>query len=358
MRRLLPLLALALAHCSDDPRPEDTEPDDVETDAAERSDAGRDASSLDARAPIDARVLEDARTPLDARVTIEDARVSLEDAQVVADATVADAGPRPTFDVPPNAPALTYLGTNGNSTACSREFRTVGYAPKDDAKHPLFLYFVGTQFFAEDESPYYDSQATKRTTEAMARRGFVAYSVEYDNQFTSFFVDKTRCLYEDAAGLLKKACALPNVDCSLGIATWGHSQGGLLAHAAGNYDTRVRATWTTGYSGSADAKLPFERLRVVNGEADQYNATIDTLNRAAGTNCPDGDTCLRADGSGWIIVRKAASTQNSADHCWFDKRACSENTLNLEPTWYQPTSTALFSLEQNADWVAATVNRP
>ncbi|MET0286506.1 MAG: hypothetical protein ABW352_18635 [Polyangiales bacterium] len=357
MRRFLPLLALALLHCSDDPEPATMEPSD-ETDAAERTDAGRDAGSLDARTPIDARVLDDARTPLDGRVSIEDARVSIEDARVVADATVADAGPRPSFDVQPNAPALSYLGTNGNDAACSRQFRTMGYAPSDGAKHPLFLYFVGTQFFAEDESPYYDSQAAKRTTEAMARRGFVAYSVEYDNQFTSFFADKTRCLYEDPNGLLKKACALPNVDCSLGVATWGHSQGGLIAHGAGNYDARVKATWTTGYSGRDDAKLPPDRLRVVNGEADQYNATLETLNKAAGTNCPEGDSCLRADGSGWIRVRKAASAQNSADHCWFDKRACSENTLNLEPNWFDPASTAAFSLEKNADWVAATVKRP
>ena len=50
--------------------------------------------------------------------------------------------------------------------------------------------------------------------------------------------NKTSCLYgaDHAQSMLAVACALPEVDCTLGIATWGHSQGALMAHAAATFD--------------------------------------------------------------------------------------------------------------------------
>lgn len=362
MRRFVPpLLALAVLACSDDDgrRSEPTEdagvPETGKPDARAPSDAG---SRPDARAPLDAaardagldaQLASDAQRPRDAEPPT--------DAEGLPDAQLPEAGRVPSFEPMPDAPALSYLGTNGNDATCSREFRTMGYTPPSAGQHPLFLYFIGTQAVAQDQSSYYDSQAPRRVTEAMARRGFVALSVEYDNQLGSYLADKTQCLYQDPAGLLQKACALPSVDCSLGIATWGHSQGALIAHSAANFDARVRAVWTTGYGGLDGAKLAPERLRVVNGENDPFNAPYATLNKTAGTTCSDGDSCLRSDGSGWILVRKSDSAENSADHCWFDKRSCSENTLNLEPNWVEPSSDAAFALEANADWVAATVAR-
>jgi hypothetical protein len=197
----------------------------------------------------------------------------------------------------------------------------------------------------------------------MARRGFVALSVDYDNSL-SLDTTKASCLYasDNADSMLAIACALPEVDCALGIATWGHSQGAAIAHAAATFDARVRAVWTTGYSGG-DSPLPPERLRVVNGENDSMNSPVATLNKAAGldaSTCPDDgrSECLRDDGSGWILVRKSACQLNSADHCWFDKASCIANTISLEPAWIDPSSTAPFALEANADWIAATVARP
>jgi hypothetical protein len=72
------------------------------------------------------------------------------------------------------------------------------------------------------------------------------------------------------------------VNCGLGIATWGHSQGGYLSHAARNHDERVRAAWATGYGGNTGFRLPAERLRMVNAEKDTANASTATLNKATG----------------------------------------------------------------------------
>ncbi|HKP57947.1 MAG TPA: hypothetical protein VJV78_14540, partial [Polyangiales bacterium] len=256
----------------------------------------------------------------------------------------------------------TYLGGSG----CMNPYRTTGFAPSDtNEPNPLFLYFVGTRFVDSDTSARFDSQAAAKVTEAMARRGFVALSVEYDNGIADVLNNKLDCLYgkNSTETLLGKACAMSGVDCSRGIATWGHSQGALLAHMAATFDARVKAVWTTGYGGIDNPTLPSSRLRVVNGEADAMNAAVATLNKTTGLSsgeCPaDGrDHCLRADGSGWVIVRKTACVTSMADHCWFDRRSCADSSITLEPNWIDAKSNTLFALEGNADWVAETVRRP
>src|SRR5262249_4447150 len=160
--------------------------------------------------------------------------------------------------------------------------------------------------------------------------------------------DKVSCLYDSTKpeSLVSVACALPQVDCGLAIATWGHSQGALMAHIASQFDARVRAGWTTGYSGGS-YPLSVNRLPAVHGAADSMNSAWDTVNKAAGFatgECPnDGRTeCLRADGSGFILVEKSDCVTSSADHCWFDRRSCADSAIALEPNWADPASTKPF----------------
>lgn len=259
----------------------------------------------------------------------------------------------------------TYSGSGSGVSGCPTTYRTVGFEPNDARTGlPLFLYFVGSRGSANDASAQYDSLAPLAVTEAMARRGFLALSVEYDNAISLDIVNKALCLFggENANNLLKVACALPRVDCSNGIATWGHSQGAALAHAASIFETRIRAVWTTGYGGNG-FPLPVQRLRVVNALGDTMNSSIGKLNEATGqssNDCPDDGRreCLRPDGSGWIRVLPDDCAYSAADHCWFDRRDCFSNTLMLEPNWVDPSSQAPFALEPNADWVAATARRP
>jgi hypothetical protein len=264
----------------------------------------------------------------------------------------------------------TYFGTVDDAAGCTTTYRTYGFEPEDatPARHPLFLYFGGTVFVPPDPSAAYDNQAAHAVTNAMARRGFVAISVEYDNGPVAWLSDhenQMACLFDarSAGTLLSAACALPRVDCDLGIATWGHSQGGLLADLAATKDSRVRAAWTTGYGGDSRATLPRSRLRVVNGEGDTGNAVVASIDRTAGftlAECPDDGRkqCLRADGSGWIIVQKKDCGVSSADHCWFNKKTCIDGAETIEPNWTDPQSTKPFALESNADWVLRTLERP
>ena len=95
----------------------------------------------------------------------------------------------------------------------------------------------------------------------------------------------------------------------------------------------------------------------------RLNGNWSTWNKAAGMSaaeCPDDGSasCLRADGSGWILVRKSDCVSSSADHCWFDRTSCGASAITLEPNWIDPASTKAFALEANADWVAETIARP
>ncbi len=272
------------------------------------------------------------------------------------------------FATEPVAAPPSYLGTTDDGAPCATEYLTRGFEPVDtSARHPLFLYFAGTSFVATDVTTHYDSQAATAVTLAMAKRGFVALSAQYDNGATAWLsdhVNQLACLFGDAnaQSLLAVACGLPNVDCNLGIATWGHSQGALIADLAATFDTRVRAVWTTGYGGDPRATLSRDRFRVVNGENDTANAAVPGLDTTAGfttTECPDDGRkeCLRADGSGWIIVQQKDCLVTSADHCWFDKKTCLDTPETLEPNWVDATSTKPFALDLNADWVSATLSR-
>jgi hypothetical protein len=277
--------------------------------------------------------------------------------------TLPKRGPLPGLPTRPLASPPSYLGTQQNGPDCDTTYPTVGFEPADDAgaRHPLFLYFVGTAVRRDAPSAEFDTLAARVVTEAMARRGFVALSVAYDNGIAALVSDhhhQTRCLFDAPTGVIARACALPRVDCNLGIALWGHSQGAAVAVAAANHDARVRAVWTTGYGGDMKTVLSKHRLRVVNGENDQTSKLAATTGLSK-SGCPDPDQCLRDDGSGWIIVRQAQLAdpeKSSADHCWFDHLSC-KSGLALEPTWIDPASPRPYALEANADWVAATTRR-
>lgn len=267
----------------------------------------------------------------------------------------------------------TYQGTLKGEAACSTTYHTTGFEPVDpsapNAKYPLFLYFSGTSFDVNDNGSNYTTIAGQAVASAMAARGFVAVSVEYDNRFTSLFdnsysptgfQNKLACMFgsSNSANLTAALCARSNVNCAAGIATWGHSQGAMIALTSSNYEKRVNAAFAMGYipfSGMPAPILPYNRIRLITAENDTGNNNTSTMSSVVGVSsqdCPgQTDQCLRADGSGWVLVRQAQLSQNQADHCWFDKTSCSANYESLEPNW-TPGNAYVFSLSANANWLA------
>ena len=276
-----------------------------------------------------------------------------------------------------------YLGTENNKGRCETSYQVVGYAPADGGRHPLFLYFVGTNISGNaTEAEDYRSAAPLRVAKAMAQRGYTAYSVQYDNRLATLFSDRKglmRCLFDKTAsgGLIEQLCARDGrVDCDQGIATWGHSLGGAVAIAAKNSEPRVRAAWVTGVSGvkgadNAAPVLPRSRIRIVNGAKDAVpligwlignNNDGRRLSRelelTPARDCPgQQNQCLRADGSGWIIVQAdELSPRRPPDHCWFYAMSCSQRSSFEEANFIG--GDARISINANADWLVKAAAMP
>lgn len=294
---------------------------------------------------------------------------------------VAFSGHAASFTIQQIKNPSTYMGTLQGNAPCATRYDTAGLEPYDasrpNERYPLFLYFVGTSFNPAESRDYYkDSAAPRAALQAMAARGFVAVTVQYDNLSTLFdnsvsvagFRNKHACLFgsSNPKNLLTVLCKRRNVNCAAGIGIFGHSQGAEMALGAGTHDKRVNAIFATG-----DASVPglapaiaYNRIRLVNGEHDLITGYTSGMYAFTGTSwldCMGQDSaCLRTDGSGWIMVRQAELAnpslpfydQNIADHCWFYSRACGTEE-ELEPRW-TPDTTCPFSLAATADWLART----
>ena len=284
----------------------------------------------------------------------------------------------------------TYKGTSHATGGCFRDYQTVGYEPvvPDDPnkKFPLFLYFVGTDFFT-GPGTYYNDGAPIDIIEEMAARGFVALSVSYDNTGVALFADEAgqaqqmNCLFSEAEAdsLISRACAsLAHVDCNLGIATWGHSQGGRVALRAADFaprdangNSRVRAAVAFGVGPDIPAfSIDRSRVRVVDSVGDFKlpsfaPITPEDLILLTGASppvdCADSpDQCLRVDKSGWVLVGDDVPGIG-VGHCWFMNNAACGATLadrSSAAGFLAPNAELPYTLVANADWIQSTMGRP
>lgn len=223
--------------------------------------------------------------------------------------------------------------------------------------HPVLIYTHGAW-------GTYKGAEGKQLVDVAAEHGFVAASADYDAAFPrlswpdSFFDGTARCLYGDG-GLLPRLCARAAADCSRGVVIAGFSKGAQVASRAQAYG--ARATWLMGYANDSWFRAEFNNrldIRVVDGEDEGPNR--GSLNSRTGLSC--GSTafsCLRPDGSGWLIVRNAEMADGWADHCWMQYKAnstptdhwgCSLNSV-FDPSWIPPR-TEPWSLDVNLDWLA------
>lgn len=246
----------------------------------------------------------------------------------------------------------------------------VGYEPSEPGTYPVFVYVTGTSM------SFRGAEAMHITAE-MAKRGFVAATVEYSNgSYPSCSKMRTRasCIFaaSSANSAIAKLCSRPKADCGQGIVVSGFSQGANLAALAKNYDSRVRGAYLLGHGNkasiidvsscandSATALLPSE-MRSVNGESDQYfgktaSGVRAQLQAVTGVSCPTSMSCLQSSGHGWYIVAANQVSDGSADHCYFFRGAnsgCSTHS-GLDANW--TVGSAPWALPSNLSWLAARV---
>ena len=251
-----------------------------------------------------------------------------------------------------------YYGSFGDTGWCIADLGIHGYAPTTPGKHPVFIYTVGT--FGQ-----YDGAEPDTIVREMARRGFIAASIEYPNGLgwsCDQLRNKANCAYNpwSGASAVGRLCGRADADCWKGIVVGGMSQGSMMALLAKNYDWRVNGAWLMGatdalglFSSCLDNGLrlmPGDHVRAVNGERDTFANQL-TLELLTGNFCAAGEqSCLRPNGSGWYMVRDSQVQDGDADHCYYNVGGCS-NQPTFDVGWAPPAS-APWSLNQNLDWLA------
>ena len=223
----------------------------------------------------------------------------------------------------------TYTGQGNNATTCNTTFNISGQEPTTTGTFPVFIYTIGT-------SETFTNASATAAVAAMASRGFVAATVAYNSgtfSNCSTISGKARCIFNGASSTtaLARLCARAKADCSKGVVVGGFSQGAVIATLAKNFDSRVQAAWGMGdgvrYSifnltscmGNGNRSLPSSRLRVVDGEKDQFigpnaNNVRTQMASLTGLSCGTSTNCLQSNGSGWFIVTNGLVGDGSADH--------------------------------------------
>jgi dienelactone hydrolase len=268
---------------------------------------------------------------------------------------------------------LFYETVAGGVCKAGKTHAALGFEPAAPGRYPLFVYLTGTTM-------RYDGPEARKISEEMARRGFVAVSLEYENRVYAYCNSmraKAQCLFGKSGtdSALSKLCTRSNVDCDRGIVVSGFSQGANLAALSRNYEPRVvgalllghghraaRAMDSTACQAAAATALELGQTRAINGEADAFfGDTLDGVRKqlevVSGRSCPGAADCLQSDGSGWYIVRGPQLKDGSADHCYFFDTAdgyCAK-FKGLDANWVAGNEP--WSLAPNLDWLASRVSR-
>jgi len=247
-----------------------------------------------------------------------------------------------------------------------------GHEPKAAGSYPVFIYLTGTLM-------KFNGPEAQRITQEMAKRGFVAAEVEYDNSaypYCRSMSAKAKCIFDgkSKASAVSQVCAREKADCARGIVVSGFSQGANLAALSRNENENVRAAYLMGHGDKALNQFDVSRcaddattvlapsqLRSVNGEADLFFGTAlagvrKQLQKVVGVQCPEATHCEQTDGSGWFIVESKELEDGAADHCYFLNKAntyCSTYD-GLDPTWEKGAEP--WSLRPNLDWLASQVS--
>jgi hypothetical protein len=225
---------------------------------------------------------------------------------------------------------MTYKG--GSTSTCGTTYNITGKEPSASGKYPVFVYIGGTG------ENYTSAWGGASLTEAV-NNGFIAASVEYDNGSfgtCTTISQRAKCIFNsaNANSAIAKLCSRAKADCSKGVVTGGLSQGSVISVLSRDYDSRVRASFGQGNGTTYTAAYNLascmdngkhvqsgDRLRIINGERDMFVGGTEAVarsqaQRVTGLTTCSTQSCFRANGSGWYIVKDYEVLDLYADHCF------------------------------------------
>jgi len=242
-------------------------------------------------------------------------------------------------------------------------------SPAGSGPFPLFLYLPPTGICHREA-------ASLSMVQAMVQRGFVSASIQYpyNTEYCELdFLEKARTLTNGPISML---CALPQVDCALGIASSGSSQGGHLAALVARYEPRITAAAMYvafrpgGKCASPPAKmdilddvnlgeyLPKEKKRTIVIDADPEHGgeaatALSESKLISGYDCGTSFDCLQSDGSGYHILAHA-DLPPIPD--WYPSWHASiwDLTVGKFQPWFWEgvKGNESWSVQNNLDWLA------
>lgn len=231
-----------------------------------------------------------------------------------------------------------------NNPPCSRSLNADVWEPAAAGKYPVAIVTVGT--FGSITAPAYQELAKE-----FGRQGFVAIVADYntwEDLTKPIPMDrvkaKANCMYNPSRpeSVMTKVCARAKADCTKGIVTSGHSQGGAMALLGYDYDSRIDAAHVWG-TGNGPFPMPKSKVRVIAGERDTGGKTPADLNAMTGLNCDDQWECfIGPDGSGWRRVQNGEVTDGDADHCFTTNDGCGGpidvKAMDASKNWSYPAN--------------------
>lgn len=245
---------------------------------------------------------------------------------------------------------------------CNVAMPLQGSEPAAPGRYPVLVYLHGTL------ADWGGNVEGRLIADAAAEAGFVAIAASYDSVTVTGPAEveaNARCVFGGGAqSAVSRACAQAKADCARGVVVVGFSAGGAIAGRAANVSARVRAAWLLGVDGPAAPRalarpagtraLPDRRLRIAVGRLDLAAGDAAALNRITGQACRS-PTCLRADGSGYVVVQDFEVVDGVADHCFWmsvnpvvPSNSCTW-TPELDPGFRDPSR--LWSLPAGLAWL-------
>ncbi len=286
---------------------------------------------------------------------------------------------------------------------CDRSLGITGSEPMEPGRYPVAIFLVGTS------GKYAGTGVVENVLPALARQGFIAASLEYENatlfgaaQNCNLYRDNASCMVRndddyvtgERKSALAQLCGRPNADCGKGVVVLGHSQGGMTAvqmlrippieppsgepmpelvaaapigvgpvgYFAGIQVVDVRACMTFD-------NIPPTRMFAVNGENDRYFNGPDAnqaggqiaLETVTGQHCdPPSWDCRApessaAPGTGYALVKPSELTHMRAAHDFMHDFNVSPTVEFAEPNWISPDNAAPWSLYSTARWLRRQV---
>ena len=274
--------------------------------------------------------------------------------------------------------STSWMSWLSDAQRCSKTQKIYGAKPVAAGDYPVLIYLHGAT------ADWSGNREGREFIERAAAQGFIALAPTYKSggKINERRISRhAYCMFDQnhPNDAMTAICKTADADCTKGVLVAGFSQGGTTALVAKNYNSSVKAVWTLGVSAYIYYKedIPKDAITIPNGTRllpnnklvmnigqatdlktkDLISADLPSLKAISGKDCGNSYECLKADGSGYYIVKNSEIKDGVADHCywlrvnsWSKGLSCTIWPSKFDPG-FQPPATTEWSIVRNLEWL-------